>query len=460
MTNGADTQLMHSLDRVLEESSSDQEREQFSQLLDENPELARLVIDQLQTDALLKWSFSPSLPNVTVGSHEADEATTAACSPDSPTRVARRRSWKFAVGVAVAASLAGLLAFSWFNQTAPRTLGEVLASNNVEFGASCTALGPDQKITAGILEITSGKLSLELSNGVTMSLRGPTQCRFDSDMLVELVRGQATADVPRWARGFTITTSDIEVVDLGTRFGVAKLGDATTDVVVFEGEVDLKSLGTADKQFARRLTQGEAARINRIGKIERIFQVHGEANDDSWSTLEPDSQDGVIAAVWDNLGATKSVSYYQVIPRGLDEDVHAYVDHPHQWNGLTSEGIPPLLLGADYVRTVNDYRYLNELSIEVEFAADATLFIIYDDRSELPDWLTSQFEDTGFDIGLDEDAWGGNPTFTVAEGPAESIDNTFSVWRRPCAAGETMTLGSMRVGREARAMYGIAATPR
>ena len=64
------------------------------------------------------------------------------------------------------------------------------------------------------------------------------------------------------------------------------------------------------------------------------------------------------------------------------------------------------------------------------------------------------------DVGLDEDAWDGNPTFTVSTGAGQSIDNTFSVYRRACAAGETFVLGSMGAGSEARAMYGVAATLR
>ena len=112
---------------------------------------------------------------------------------------------------------------------------------------------------------------------------------------------------------------------------------------------------------------------------------------------------------------------------------------------------------ADYVRTVNDYRYLAELSLRIEFADDAMLLIFFDKRVRVPEWLTTQFTDTGLTIGLDEDAWYGNPTYVVETGPGNSIDNEFSVWCRKCVRGEVQVLGSMGVGREARAMYGIAA---
>jgi hypothetical protein len=454
--------LVHLLDSIIDGSCSDELREEFSRLLDDHPELAQSVIDQLRTNGLLQWALSPSLSQAGV---PPDPAPTTSVDGSQPSishmsHGGNWTRWAAAAFTVLAASFACVAAFSWIASADVAVIGQVVDLVDVTLTANSTAIAADNQLTAGVLEIDSGRVAIEFINGVKMKVSGPARCEIDSDMLVRLFRGQATADVPRWARGFTIVTPDIEVVDLGTRFGVAKLEDVKTDVVVFEGEVDLKSLGSAEKQFARRLTQGEAARINRRGEIERIFQVHGEANDNDWSTFKRINPRGVIAAVWDNLGATKSVSYYQVIQRGMGEDMPAYVDHPHEWNGLTPNGLPDFLAAADYVRTVNDYRYMNALSIQVEFAADAELYVFFDNRVPAPDWLLAQFVDTGVDIGLDEDAWDGNPTFTVATGPGQSIDNEFSVYRRPCAAGETFVLGSMGAGREARAMYGLAATPR
>ena len=106
--------------------------------------------------------------------------------------------------------------------------------------------------------------------------------------------------------------------------------------------MDLKPVRETDSRFVRRLTQGEAARIAKSGEIERIFQVHGDWLDNAWSTARGLSPECVIGNVWDNLGATKSVSYYQIIPHGLEDDCSAYVDHPHQWNAMTAEGLPGL----------------------------------------------------------------------------------------------------------------------
>ncbi|WP_197526739.1 FecR domain-containing protein [Botrimarina colliarenosi] len=381
------------------------------------------------------------------------------------------RLWS--TGAAFIATAACLLATLWFwspdrlgpTRAAPaRTgnfaIGRVLPGADLRLASATSALLGADQLVSGLLEIETGSLSIEFASGVEMDLTGPAQCEVVSGMLVRLRNGQATAQVPRWARGFTIETPDVGVVDLGTRFGVAREIDGKTDVVVFEGEVDLKSLQSEERSFERRLTQGEAARVDRLGGMERIFQVHGEWTGNGWSTARRPENDALIAAVWDNLGASKSVSYYQVLAGGFGEDAPSYVDHPHEWNGLDHDGLPDFLAGADYVRTVNDYRYRGELTIQIEFAQDAELYVFFDNRVAIPDWLLADYEDTGVDIGLDEDAWFGNPEFSVASGPGESIDNVFSVWKRPFRRGQVVTLGSMGVGREARAMYGIAATPR
>ena len=72
----------------------------------------------------------------------------------------------------------------------------------------------------------------------------------------------------------------------------------------------------------------------------------------------------------------------------------------------------------------------------------------------------AQFQDTGVKVGLDEGPWPGEtPDLTLGSGPGKSIDVIFTVWRRRCDKSGTVKLGAMAKGPEARAMYGIAASP-
>ena len=163
---------------------------------------------------------------------------------------------------------------------------------------------------------------------------------------------------------------------------------------------------------------------------------------------------------------------YQTTYGGLQDDALAYADNPyHQWNGLTAEGLPAFLRGADYIKTFNDYRYRQDFELTIVISKPTNLYVFADNRIPPPDWLKEQFEDTGVDIGLDEGPWllqapekyRKLDKNTTAVGGGNSIDNTFSVWRRRCVHPGAVTLGNAgkwaTEGKRGRAMYGIAATP-
>jgi hypothetical protein len=277
-------------------------------------------------------------------------------------------------------------------------------------------------------------------------------------MIVHLDRGKVTADVPHSVKGFTIDTSAAMVIDRGTRFQVDAHEDGGIDVVVYDGAVDVQP--SIDSSVVKTcLRQQEAARIDRQGNIVRLVHFEQEPASEQWKDVRP-LHAITIRSAWDNLWSTKEDSHYLINARGLADDSRAYVDHPHQWNGLTAEGLPKFLQYADYIRTFEEYRYLTELELYVDLARPAWLYILYDDRSPSPAWLTEQFENTGIKVGLDEGpVENETPNLTLGVGPGKSIDVVFTVWRRRCERAETVKLGAMAKGPEARAMYGVAAVP-
>jgi hypothetical protein len=173
----------------------------------------------------------------------------------------------------------------------------------------------------------------------------------------------------------------------------------------------------------------------------------------------------VIVGVTDNLKPSQTTKYYRVVPRGFREDCQAYVDRQHQWNGLDVSGIPPFLNHGDYVMTFNDDKVQHDLRIAVEVGQPARLYLLVDDRAEPPKWLTDSFEDTGWDIGLDE-GYDDVPNVKTAIGPGKSLEWTCSVWMKEVTAPTTLLLGSLQQEKTSsaprevmRAMYGIVATP-
>ena len=464
---------------VLDGIATDSERAELSRLSAVHPELVTTVVDVLTMDALLNWQSG----NIT----ELPFLDGGVARNDGPLLHRRRTaiplwSWMIAATVLVAA---GLTAWSVGETNANDTvIADIVQQQGVTWADDCTALAANDAVHRGRLSSTGGEYTLQFRDGSTVRVVGQASLDIKSKMLVQLDHGQATANVPEGSEGFTITSALVDVIDQGTQFGIS-VGNGRADVVVFDGKVDLHSkVGNGGGHTL--LTQGESIQIDQRGAISRLADVRRDV-EGRWWTDARGSDRRVIASVSDNIHSGddgEAFACYQTTFEGLQEDAVAYSDNPcHQWNGLTSAGLPNFLRNADYIKTFNDYRYMEYFEMQVELARPANLYVFFDDRVDTPDWLEANFEDTGVDIGLDEGPWHLEidelkpadlkkyrelNVNTTAVGGGNSIDNIFSVWRRRCADGGTVTLGNAGAlgedgigigGKGGRAMFGIAATP-
>ncbi|NLE39567.1 MAG: FecR domain-containing protein, partial [Pirellulaceae bacterium] len=99
------------------------------------------------------------------------------------------------------------------------------------------------------LDVTRGLAEIVMANGATVLVEGPVSLLIDSDRLVSLDDGKLTARVPKQARGFTVRAAGVEIVDIGTEFGVIVTDRRNAaDVEVFQGEVELAAAGHRDRQ--------------------------------------------------------------------------------------------------------------------------------------------------------------------------------------------------------------------
>jgi hypothetical protein len=106
----------------------------------------------------------------------------------------------------------------------------------------------------GWLRLKSGLAQVVFYSGARVVIEGPAEVRLVSPSEAVCPIGRLVAEVPPPARGFRLRTDQLNLVDLGTVFGI----DATrgqTEVHVFKGTVELVS-GTLAKQA---LGEGQAA---------------------------------------------------------------------------------------------------------------------------------------------------------------------------------------------------------
>ena len=253
-------------------------------------------------------------------------------------------------------------------------------------------------------------------------------------------------------KGFTIETPDGEVVDLGTEFGLEVSNKQKTGLVVFQGAVDLKikddpsAKGPASSQ---RLVQGDAVSFMKGGSGTRVMSVltGGVPTFRQLDDLPAGESAPLIENVADNLRSVDAKNFYEIRPKGLHEKVLAYADRAeYEWTGLASGDAGALLNGADYIKSFNGDKLENDLQITVTLSRPAKLFVLFDRRLPVPDWLKSDFADTGSKLTMNEHT--------------QNPQREFSIWEQTVPKPGQVVLGPCQEKGECYvSMYGIAALP-
>ena len=107
------------------------------------------------------------------------------------------------------------------------------------------------------LQLSTGTARIRFQDGATVTLQGPANLELLSAGSARLQSGVLTSFVPPAAVGFQVQTEALDVIDLGTSFGVAVTDDGKTSVSVFSGRVEV-TRPDADESTARILSQGES----------------------------------------------------------------------------------------------------------------------------------------------------------------------------------------------------------
>lgn len=116
-----------------------------------------------------------------------------------------------------------------------------------------------------------GVARLKLETGVAAVIEGPATFNLKSKDHFELSSGHAWFHVPPDARGFRVTSPLLEVVDLGTEFGIDQREDQKPQVHVLKGRVEIAALVGSRQKL--ELHAGQAAALGSDGKWETIATV-------------------------------------------------------------------------------------------------------------------------------------------------------------------------------------------
>jgi hypothetical protein len=193
-----------------------------------------------------------------------------------------KRHGRWLTGIAAAASVAAVAAGFWVlrpgrpsgsaSNASGATFARIVSLSDVRWSDENAKHREWERIGAGeTMQFEAGSVEVLYDNGVQFVVQGPADCQFPSEQRVEAQSGKFVARVSPFAVGFEIVTPHAKVIDRGTSFGVTIDPDQQTDVVVYEGKVDLALQNAPSGN--RSLAAGEAMRIGHDGHVGRIASV-------------------------------------------------------------------------------------------------------------------------------------------------------------------------------------------
>ncbi|MGY8643928.1 MAG: FecR domain-containing protein [Verrucomicrobiales bacterium] len=207
---------------------------------------------------------------------------------DDPLVVSGPKRWFF-TGIAAAAAAIVATGLTWVlveQKSGPK----IKAVATLEQAEGCRWAGSElptaegSRLPAGTLALVEGMATLKFDSGATVTLEAPATLEVTSAMRCRLVEGSVVADVPESAHGFTIDAPDLEVIDLGTRFGLTANQFGGSHMMVFEGEVEVRKNGEETAKLIREghgfLNGAERATMNR--EIERSPAAHAVRARNGW----------------------------------------------------------------------------------------------------------------------------------------------------------------------------------
>lgn len=201
---------------------------------------------------------------------------------ENPAAAKRSNYTLFAALAALAASLLFFVVWRPFenpvetpapgvaNEDGPSVEGVGILSQAIDAEWEGPSRAVGDILRRGRLRLKSGVVRVEFYCGATVILEGPADLELVAIDQAVCHNGKLRAWVPPHARGFRVITPEVELIDLGTEFGLSASESGPTEVHVFAGKVELLPQREHGDRPRRELLAGNGLRFDPTGEIENI----------------------------------------------------------------------------------------------------------------------------------------------------------------------------------------------
>lgn len=281
------TELVQLIDALLQENISQEEHLELERLLKEDPKQRQHYIDYMRVHSgLSAWATE---------TRQSTEWIPHPTQTEQQTKLGTPRFLLLLFSSLVAATLLLSLAYyaGWntrpnrepliVNSRKTATESEPNSPKTDHIALLTQAVGVEWDtprnlqtgagLSAGWLNLKKGTIQVELISGASVLIEGPAAFELISPLKAFCKYGKIRASVPEQAHGFTIETSKLNVVDLGTEFTLSLEPSGSGQVQVIDGLVELHP---SDQQAAdskiQSLKTGEGVQFDQQGIINLLTE--------------------------------------------------------------------------------------------------------------------------------------------------------------------------------------------
>lgn len=177
------------------------------------------------------------------------------------------------VAIISSAALFLMLISAYLNpKIMPYEVATVQDSINAQ-GSSNLPIMPGTRISNNPepIQLSKGIIKFITDDNVEVLLQGPSEFTFISFSEISLNYGKLFARVSEQGLGFTVTTPNSKIVDLGTEFGVLSHINGDTEIHMYKGKANLFAGSKRANKTSLLITSGLAKKVLHIGsKVKEI----------------------------------------------------------------------------------------------------------------------------------------------------------------------------------------------
>ncbi|MCH2209298.1 MAG: FecR family protein [Lentisphaerales bacterium] len=212
---------------------SDEEFQEFSTMLEEDPQLRQKYLEHTMLDVGIRSHSNEGMEIINFEKKKVPLVWIAA----------------------VAAMFLIIPAYLIFSQ--PVKIAKITSSEYAGWESSQSTLS-GAELEAGTLDLKTGVATLAFKSGADLTLEAPAKVELISAMEVKLISGTISMYVRESAKGFKVNTPNGYAIDHGTRFSVSIAEDnKSAEFKVQEGEISLHH----DSGEVKHLTDKEASKM-------------------------------------------------------------------------------------------------------------------------------------------------------------------------------------------------------